>query len=463
MQAGTTLRNRYRILQKLGSDCFGDTYLAQDCQKPGKPRCVVKQIKPKTNDPEAMLRGKRLLEAEAKTFYKLGNQSDRPPLDSFIEGGQFYLVREFIEGLDLGEEITPRRGGSDAGSGLVSTPPPLASPTLTKRRSVLLWLVLGWMGFAGPVFGKGFWDGGTASRDSGESPEARRNNRPRGRVEPIIAGYATTTFSFTTVKVNREGEIIERVRAEAQVLAENLGNGVSLEMVSIPGGSFMMGSPEDEEGRNDYESPQHRVNVPAFFLGKHPVTQAQYEAVMGENPSGFPGAKRPVETVSWNQATEFCRRLSQKTGKIYRLPSEAEWEYACRAGTTTAFHFGPTITTDLANYWGTSTYASEPEGVYRQKTTDVGSFPPNAFGLYDMHGNVSEWCQDVWHFNYNGAPSDGSAWESGGDSSRRPLRGGSWGNYPGYCRSAYRFWDDAEGYVDAFRGLRVVLWMPQEV
>jgi len=243
---------------------------------------------------------------------------------------------------------------------------------------------------------------------------------------------------FETVTVNDFGEIIKREPRQAEIFLEDLGGGVELEMVSIPGGSFLMGSPEGEKERTTRESPQHRVNVPPFFLGRYPVTQQQYEAVMGNNPSRFKGAKRPVEQVSWNDATKFCQRLSQKTGKIYRLPSEAEWEYACRAGTTTPFYFGPTITTDLVNYNGNETYSSASKGVYREKTTDVGSFPPNAFGLYDMHGNVWEWCQDVWHDNYNGAPTDGSAWESGGDSSRRLLRGGSWYYFPRNCRCAFR-------------------------
>jgi formylglycine-generating enzyme required for sulfatase activity len=189
---------------------------------------------------------------------------------------------------------------------------------------------------------------------------------------------------------------------------------------------------------NESESPQHKVNVPTFLMGKFAVTQEQYQQIMGKNPARFKGAKRPVERVSWNDAVEFCSKLSQKTGRKYRLPSEAEWEYACRAGTTTPFHFGETITSDLANYNGFYTYASEPKGNYRQQTTDVGSFQvANAFGLYDMHGNVWEWCQDDWHNDYKGAPTDGSAW-SRQSSDTKLLRGGSWDLNPANCRSAYR-------------------------
>jgi formylglycine-generating enzyme required for sulfatase activity len=263
---------------------------------------------------------------------------------------------------------------------------------------------------------------------------------------------------FETVTINIRGQItiIKRERRQAEMFAEDWGQGVKLEMVSVPGGSFIMGSPEDELRRSKDESPQHRVNVPPFFLGKYPVTQQQYKAVMGTNPSCFGGANRPVEKVTWNDATEFCRRLSQKTGRQYRLPSEAEWEYACRAGTATQFYFGETITTDLVNYDGNHTYGSAPKGIDRKKTTDVGSFPPNAFGLYDMHGNVWEWCQDVWHDNYKGAPTDGSAWSSGGDSSYRMRRGGSTNNAPWNCRSARRRRSYAN-YRCGNRGFRVAV------
>ena len=155
-------------------------------------------------------------------------------------------------------------------------------------------------------------------------------------------------------------------------------------------------------------------------------------------PSHFKGDNRPVEQVNWYDSVEFCGRLSKLTGRDYRLPSEAEWEYACRAGTTTPFYFGETITGELANYRASSTYAREAEGQYREETTPVGQFPPNQFGLYDMHGQVWEWCADTWHDNYEGAPTDGTAWLEGGKKDRSPLRGGSWFSYPDYCRSAFR-------------------------
>jgi formylglycine-generating enzyme required for sulfatase activity len=244
-----------------------------------------------------------------------------------------------------------------------------------------------------------------------------------------------------------------RCSGQAEYFTENLGNGIGLEMISIPGGTFTMGSPKDEAGRLDRESPQHEVTLPPFFMGKYPATQAQWQAVaslpqinreLKPDPSNFKGVNRPVEQVSWYDAVEFCQRLSQHTGKPYRLSSEAEWEYACRAGTTTPFHFGETITSELANYNAQYTYGAGVKGKYREQTTEVGSFGvANAFGLYDMHGNVWEWCFDDWHENYEGATTDGSPWFNNNDNlyqkqGQAMLRGGSWFNYPDYCRSAYR-------------------------
>ncbi|MDZ8186800.1 MAG: bifunctional serine/threonine-protein kinase/formylglycine-generating enzyme family protein [Nostoc sp. ChiSLP02] len=268
------------------------------------------------------------------------------------------------------------------------------------------------------------------------------------------------TFEFDVVKVDATGKQISRQRHSANFFVEDLGNGVILEMVSIPGGTFIMGSAENEGKAN--ERPQHQVKVSAFFMGKYEITQAQYEAIMGTNPSYFRtnDANRPVESVSWNDAVEFCQKLSQKTRRTYRLPSEAEWEYACRAGTTTPFYFGETITVDLANYNGNYTYASAPKGEYRKQTTPVGSFPANAFGLYDMHGLVWEWCQDNQHHNYQGAPTDGSAWLQTGLFSNllsdRVMRGGSWGFLPEGCRSANRKSDGANIRFNSI-GFRVVL------
>ncbi|MFM6054719.1 MAG: formylglycine-generating enzyme family protein, partial [Sphaerospermopsis kisseleviana] len=262
--------------------------------------------------------------------------------------------------------------------------------------------------------------------------------------ENQTSSNSLSTFNFEVVTTDSTGSIINRRNSSARYFTEDLGNGVTLEMVEIPGGTFLMGSPESEAQRDSDEGPQRQVTVPSFFMGKYPLTQAQYQAIMGDNPSGFKGYwfnqltnQRPVETVSWDDAVNFCERLSQKTGKTYRLPSEAQWEYACRAGTTTPFYFGESITPDLVNYDGNNPYGSAPKGEYRERTTDVGTFPPNAFGLYDMHGNVWEWCLDDYKDRYNNASTDGSAVTVSSENDKL-LRGGSWGNSARSCRSADR-------------------------
>jgi formylglycine-generating enzyme required for sulfatase activity len=250
------------------------------------------------------------------------------------------------------------------------------------------------------------------------------------------------------------------------IFVEDLGNGVILEMAAIPGGTFIMGSPPEELGHRDNESPQHQVTVQPFFMGKYQVTQAQWRFVaqlaqvnreLEQDPSNFKGDNRPVEQVSWYDAVEFCDRLSNHTKEQYRLPSEAEWEYTCRAGTTTPFYCGETISTDLANYDGNYTYGGGAKGVYRKETTEVGRFGvANNFGLYDMHGNVWEWCQDDWHNDYEGAPTDGSAWlNNEEDNNGKLLRGGSWYYYPEPCRSASRNYDLLD-YYTYYIGFRVV-------
>ncbi|MUG93071.1 SUMF1/EgtB/PvdO family nonheme iron enzyme [Scytonema sp. UIC 10036] len=280
------------------------------------------------------------------------------------------------------------------------------------------------------------------------------------------------TFDVATVQVDKskgsETQItINRTSHQAKFFTEDLGNAVTLEMVAIPGGKFLMGSPESEEESYSDERPQHEVTVKPFFMGKYPVTQAQWRAVanlpqinreLNPDPSRFKGDDLPVESVSWDEAVEFCVRLSDKTGKNYRLPSEAEWEYACRASTTTPFHFGETITTELANYDGNYTYGSGLEGEYRQKTTPVGRFEvANLFGLFDMHGNVREWCYDNWNDTYEATPVDGSAWiNTKNDNQNRMLRSGSWNGNPGHCRSAYRDYGDP-GDVDDCIGCRVLV------
>jgi formylglycine-generating enzyme required for sulfatase activity/RES domain-containing protein len=269
---------------------------------------------------------------------------------------------------------------------------------------------------------------------------------------------------------------------------EPLGAEVALEMVPIPAGEFLMGSPEDELERWKHEGPQHRVRLAPFSLARTPITQAQWRQVarwqpapgdppwereLNPEPSFFKGGlpvdnrgpehdRRPVERVSWFDVQEFCRRLSQRTGRTYTLPSESQWEYSCRAGTTTPYAFGTTLGQWQAN-------------VASSGTTEVASFPANYWGLHDMHGNVWEWCLDHWHPGYEGAPANGSAWLSTmeqqnqsftkpvknviDDSEPRLLRGGSWIFVPGLCRSAYRLHLRPD-FADCYVGFRVVC-LPQ--
>ncbi len=647
MLVGSILRYHYKIIKKLGSGGFGDTYLAEDIDLPDKLQCVVKHLKPQSNSPAVLQLAKKLFNREAEFLYRLGRLSEQIPklLAHFEENGEFYLVQEFVDGYDLTKEIIPgqqlsetrvvqilreilevltfvhqqnvihrdikpqnimrRRDGKiilidfgavkeiqgmtitqgqvtstvsigtagympseqalgkprlcsdiyavgmigiqaltgilphklpqDADTGEVvwqdkanvsnklgdtltnmvrykfneryrdaaealqaltpttynpptpqPTPPPQLqfptepspspsqptpqssiSPSLTTdwtRRRVIQTAGLMGGGFAVAVFGREIlqaFSGGDSTSittDTSTQPASPivTPTTEQTTSAPTTSNLSVQTFDFETVTVNNKGTITNRRNLSAKYFVEDLGNGVTLEMVQIPGGTFTMGSPEQEEKPHDGESPQHRVTVPSFYMGRYEITQVQYQTMMGQNPSRFKGEKRPVELVSWNDAVGFCQTLSQKTGRKYRLPSEAEWEYACRAGTTTPFYFGKTITTDLVNYNGNYPYGSAPKGKDREQTTDVGTFPPNAFGLYDMHGNVWEWCQDTWHDNYKGAPTDGSAWINNGDSSRPVLRGGSWSDKSSYCRSAYRnFYGSDIRYP--FVGIRVVL------
>ncbi len=374
---------------------------------------------------------------------------------------------------------------------------------------------------------------------------------PQPTINPQLSKSSTTlanqlkTFSFQTIIVNSRGETIKEESKTASYFTEDLGNGVTLDMVSIPAGEFMMGTDDEEikrlsqkypkyieawknflkENNLDYnpnpfewEAPQHRVSLQSFFMGKYLVTQAQWQAIASRedlkikrdlkaNPSYFKGDDNlPVEQVSWYDAVEFCARLTKLTGRNYRLPSEAEWEYACRAEPPLAppskrgeqesslksdppksplkkdspksplkrvtlyssqsplkrgtlyspFYFGETITSDLANYNGHYTFAEESKGEYREKTTAVGIFPPNGFGLYDMHGNLWEWCADPFHENYKNAPQDGRVWDEYNNDNHYHyylehldkllsldnivvVWSDSWYNNPQGCRSANRF------------------------
>lgn len=282
---------------------------------------------------------------------------------------------------------------------------------------------------------------------------------------------------FDVLTIDLQGQPTQRIQTVVKGWLELLNNGVELELVAVPGGTFVMGAPQVEEGWHPNQAPQHDVTIAPFWLSRTPITQVQWAAIaalppvqrrLSANPSCFTGANRPVEQVSWHDAVEFCDRLSAFSHHTYRLPTEAEWEYACRAGTQTPFHFGETITTELANYSGVNWeydgklcskgfYGAGPTGIDRRETTDVGSFGvANQFGLLDMHGLVREWCADPWHDSYAGAPNDGRVWTAPEPTTQRVLRGGSWNTSPRTCRSAFRSRADKDSnlYDIGFRVVR---------
>jgi formylglycine-generating enzyme required for sulfatase activity len=262
------------------------------------------------------------------------------------------------------------------------------------------------------------------------------------------------TQELETVRVNADGSIAARWQVNVKVLQQALPDGLFLDLVSIPAGTFSMGSPHSQGHRD--EEPQHLVRIDAFVLSQTTITQRQWKSVMGKvPPCRGKSLDHSVDRVSWFEAQRFCQRLSKLTGRSYRLPSEAEWEYACRAGSSSDFAFGEMITTELANYVGLYPYQEGPVGTYRHGPVPPKGFPPNGLGLYDMHGNLDEWCSDTWHEDYVGAPLTSAPWTRGG-SDERVIRGGSWHDPPVLCRSAARLkLSPSEG--EDFVGVRVAL------
>ncbi|MBL8187959.1 MAG: formylglycine-generating enzyme family protein [Acidobacteria bacterium] len=299
----------------------------------------------------------------------------------------------------------------------------------------------------------------TLAKPEPAAPETLAKPKPA----PELLGY-----EFDVIRADERGKLVERRKERARFYVEDAGGGVTLEMVELPAGAFVMGSNPNEleqiginygralskdaklvvPSRLLAETPQRTVKVAGFHMSKYEITQAQWRAVAGlpkvnhelmSDPSAFKGGNRPVEQVSWEDAVEFCERLSRLTGRRYRLPTEAEWEYACRAGTTWPFSLGETIEPDWVNYDGKQPYAFGAKDAFRQQTVSVGSLGvANAFGLYDMHGNVWEWCLDAWHDSYAGAPVDGSVWQADAEKASRVLRGGAWDSPAGECRSSER-------------------------
>jgi formylglycine-generating enzyme required for sulfatase activity len=285
-----------------------------------------------------------------------------------------------------------------------------------------------------------------------------------------------STYQFDTVYIDMAGKSFRHDRCQSEYFTELLGGGIVLEMVLISEGAGPIGSPLTEDGHADDEE-LHSVKLAEFFMGKHPITQSQWRAVsllpkvsrsLNPEPSCFQGLDRPVEQVSWYDAIEFCARLSQATGRLYRLPTEVEWEYACRARTTTPFNLGETLSTDWANYcgedqhikkrngqgiWYRGSYGNDLTGIDRRETTEVGHFQTaNAFGLYDMHGNVWEWCTHHSWDNLSDSPLNQQGLI---EELQQPLRGGSWKSSPSACRAASR-WQTSPGCCEAFIGFRIV-------
>ena len=343
------------------------------------------------------------------------------------------------------------------------TPTPTPTPTLDPEEE-------GWKVIAtskNPEVVRGFLRLNPNGRYAGAAQLKLKELETATTAEEIRKpGLILTPTAFTTgTMVNGK---LSRSQGECEVYREDLGNGVELEMVKVPGGEFLMG--EDEARAAEYEkecgrwdkkedckifakwqTPRHRVKVEAFLMGKYEVTQRQWRVVMGGLPpelekleEKFKGDDKPVVNVSWEEVKEFIKRL----GKGYRLPSEAEWEYAARGGTSSAYGFGEEINPVIVNYNGNYPAGKTKKGLYRNGPVDVGELGlANRYGLYDMHGNVWEWCEDDWHESYNGAPTDSRAWIDASRAAYRVIRGSSWNGSAVLCRSAYRY-----GFAPGGRG-----------
>lgn len=510
------IQERYRALKVIGQGGFGKTFLAQDEGKPSQPRCVIKQFI--YDDPATLREAQRLFEQEAVRLDDLGKHPQIPELLAHCEQeGRQYLVQEFIDGENLLQELNRAGRFSEAKIKdlLLDLLPVLQfihagnvihrdikPENIIRRRSDGRLVLVD--------FGAAKLASKTALAKTGTtigSPEYTAPEQARGKAvfASDIYGLGVTCIYLLTqispfdlfsdsefqwvwrrflngITVNDKlGRVLDKMLEQALVrryqtiedilqdldlpkkppistpvhspqipvststnsLVLDCGNGVKLELVKVAAGSFNMGSNE-----RDSEKPIHRVNLREFLIGKYAVTQAQYQAVMGNNPSNFKGNQNPVERVSWHDAMKFCQKLSQKTGQKVRLPSEAEWEYAAKGGNQSkGYEYSGSNNLDEVG-WFTDNSGG--------KTHPVGQKKANELDIYNMSGNVWEWCEDVWHENYNRAPTDGTAWLVGGGRNRHIWRGGSWLNFAYRCRSANRL----EGDIDdrnSYLGFRVVI------
>lgn len=574
------LKERYRALKIIGKGGFGRTFLAIDEDKPSKPDCVIKQFLPQAQGTSSLEKASELFAQEAERLDHLGKHPQIPELLAYFTfDKRQYLIQQFIEGLNLQQELNLKgnfneekirafladilpilkyvhqnkvihrdikpenliRRASDQKIFLVDFG---ASKVIENTSLSVTGTVIGSAQYASPEQSMGkpqycsdlYSLGVTCLHlltgidpfdlfDTGEGDWVWRDylvdnpvSDELGQVldKLVQSGYKKRYQSVDEVmralnltqSINKQ-QLTQQVQQSYPTIktpiqqqknfTENLPNGVKLEMMDIPAGSFLMGTDDVDMDklwkkymRNcffDKEVPQHQVTLKAFMIGKYPITQAQYQTVMGKNPSYFSNAKKaplstgswadhPVDSVSWYDAQEFCQKLSEITGKKYKLPSEAQWEYACRAGSQTEYYFGDDENqlSDYAWYGNNSgkskldtfnLFQTHPSSYYDKimknepQSHQVGLKKRNSWGLYDMYGNLYEWCEDDWHENYHNAPTDGTAWidndnsNCSQNSNKKVVRGGSWYHRSEECRSANRSYIIGGNCYDRY-GFRVI-------
>jgi formylglycine-generating enzyme required for sulfatase activity len=513
------LRQHYRPIKLLSDEGgFGRTYLAEDTDKLNQ-LCVIKQFAPQVSGSSALKKAQELFEQETQQLQQIGEHPQIPSLLAYFEENNYlYLIQQYIPGITLFQELIKQKktyNETEIRAFLRDILPVLKFIHDQKiihrdiKPANIMRLVENISQLGGKVGQYVLIDFGASKNlpttvvktatQIGTSGYSPREQLLEGKAYPSSDLYslgATCFYLLTQVEpytlfvdngygwvdqwqkylsqtisnelilvitklLNKDYQnryqsadevIAAMIKPEKQNQVTTLLGGIGLEMVAIPEGNFMMGSPDSDRYAYDNEKPQHQVTVSSFYLGKYPVTNAQWYAVMGTNPASqygqeFQGSDQPVVGVTWDDAVKFCQTLSQATGKSYRLPSEAEWEYACRASTTTRYYFGDNKYKlgDYARYLGNS------------KGRTVGQKKPNNWGLYDMSGNVWEWCEDYYHDSYNGAPNDGRVWIDNNDNRYRIIRGGSWYDLALICRSARRHYcsPDWDFYNAGFRVVQV--------